>query len=36
MGYFSGERTGTVMTKAVGDVGNVSGMIRNSFHQTYS
>lgn len=35
MGYFSSERTGTIMTKAVGDVGNVSGMIRNSFHQTY-
>jgi ABC-type multidrug transport system fused ATPase/permease subunit len=35
MGYFSSERTGTVMTKAVGDVGNVSGLLRNSFHQTY-
>lgn len=36
MGYFSSERTGTIMTKAVGDVGNVSGMLRNSFYQTYT
>jgi ABC-type multidrug transport system fused ATPase/permease subunit len=35
LGYFSSERTGTIMTKAVGDVNNVSGLLRNSFHLTY-
>jgi ATP-binding cassette subfamily B protein len=35
LGYFSSERVGNIMTKAVGDVGNVSMLLKNSFNLTY-
>jgi len=36
LSYFNAERVGNVMTKAVGDVGNVSSMLRESFSLLYS
>ncbi|NLF39804.1 ABC transporter ATP-binding protein [bacterium] len=36
LGYFNSERVGTIMTKAVGDVGNVSNLLRSSFNLTYA
>ncbi|MCX7848244.1 MAG: ABC transporter ATP-binding protein/permease [bacterium] len=36
LGYFNSERIGTIMTKAVGDVQNISQLLRNSFNLTYA
>lgn len=36
LGYFNSERIGTIMTKAVSDVNNISQLLRNSFNLTYS
>ena len=36
LSYFNSERVGTIMTKAVGDVGNLGNFIRQSFNMTYS
>jgi len=36
LGYFNSERIGTIMTKAVGDVYNISQLLRNSFNLTYA
>ncbi|MBD3392669.1 MAG: ATP-binding cassette domain-containing protein [Chitinivibrionales bacterium] len=35
LGYFDSERVGTIMTKAVGDVTNLSMMLRHTFYLTY-
>lgn len=34
--YFTSERVGTIMTKAVSDVHNISQLLRNSFNLTYA
>jgi ATP-binding cassette, subfamily B, bacterial len=36
LSYFNSERVGAVMTKAVGDVHNLSGFLRGGFNITYS
>ncbi len=36
LGYFNSERIGTIMTKAVSDVHNISQLLRNSFSLTYA
>jgi len=36
LGYFSSERTGTIMTKAVGDAMNVSQFLRSSYNLLYA
>jgi ABC-type multidrug transport system fused ATPase/permease subunit len=36
LGYFSSERTGTIMTKAVGDAMNVSNFLRSSYNLLYA
>ncbi len=36
LAYFNSERVGDVMTKTVGDVNNLSVMLRNSFHLVYA
>ena len=36
LGYFNSERIGTIMTKAVGDVSNMSLLLRSSFNLVYA